>query len=121
MAKSKRKIAFENVCDYCGKSFKTSMPFAKFCSDNHRKYFAYRKSMYEKVIHKKSIEESDNLIRELLVIGANKNANIDELIEKITKAAKKLEAHKKIKDNIDGYVKEFIKKDVKHKKNLKNK
>jgi len=115
MKKLKREVAFKNVCDYCNKEFNTAMPFAKFCSDNHRKYFAYRKNIYQKTIHRKSINESDELIAELLKMGASKNTTLEALIAKITLAAKKIEACKEIKDNIDHYVKEFIKKDEKTK------
>ncbi|CAN5465180.1 hypothetical protein BH10BAC1_BH10BAC1_11580 [soil metagenome] len=120
MKKNKREVAFKNVCDYCNKEFTTSMPFARFCSDNHRKYFAYRKNIYEKTIHKQSINESDELIEELLKMGASNETTLEDLIEKSTKAAKKIKAYKKIKDNIDYYVKEFIQKaNSKSKKNSK--
>lgn len=119
MKKPKREIAFKNVCDYCNKEFKTSMPFARFCCDNHRKYFAYRKNIYEKTIHQKSIDESDKLIADLLKMGDSKDTTLEDLIEKITKAAKRIEAYKKVKDNIDHYVIEFIRKDEKTKRKKK--
>ena|ERR1035437_7342465 len=116
---SKRKVAFKNVCDYCNKEFKTSMPFARFCSDNHRKYYANRKRRYEKIIQQKAIEESDRLIEELLKIGANDKPDFDELIKKITKANQRIKAYKEVRDNIDQYTKEFIKDEAKSKKHNK--
>jgi len=107
--KNTRKKAFTNFCDYCGIEFKTSMPFAKFCSNNHRKYFANCKRIYEKTIQQKAIEQSDNLISQLLKISASKNISLDEVVDKINNARKQIEAYTKIKDNIDNHVKEFIK------------
>ena len=81
MAKLKRKIAFSKVCEYCEKSFKTSMPFAKFCCPNHRKYFDNKKKKMLIVSLKKSVlklEKKMNLTiieLELIIFSLKKTFN----------------------------------------------
>ncbi len=112
MDKPKRKVAFKNVCDYCGKEFKTAMPFAKFCSDNHRKYYAHYKKKVERDIKGFAIEDAQNLMEELREILEN-NSNNTNLLKKVTialsNATKKMKGIMNFKNNVGRLVKIEIK------------
>lgn len=113
MKKPKRKVAFKNVCSYCEKEFKTAMPFAKFCSDNHRKYYAHYKKKVESDIKEFAIEDAQTLMEELRVI-LEKNSNNTNLLKKVTKtlsnATKKMKTIHNFKNNVDRLVKIEIEK-----------
>lgn len=112
MKKPKRKVAFKNVCDYCGKEFKTAMPFAKFCSDNHRKYYSNYKNKVESDIKGFAIEDAENLIEELNEILV-KNSNNTNLLKEVTKtlsnATKKMKTIQNFKNDVHRLVKIEIK------------
>lgn len=112
MDKPKRKVAFKNVCEYCGKEFKTAMPFAKFCSNNHRKYYSNYKKKVETGIKEFAIEDAQNLIEQLSEILEN-NSNNSNLLKEVTKtlsnATKKMKTIQNFKNNVDRLVKIEIK------------
>ena len=113
MKKPKRKIAFKNVCEYCNKEFKTAMPFAKFCCDNHRKYYSNYKKKVEHDIKGFVIEDAKNLMDELREILEKENNKLNLLIKatkKISDATKKMQTNMDFKNNIDCLVKIEIKK-----------
>src|ERR1035437_1929765 len=109
MPKTKRKIAFNNECDYCGKFFNTSMPFARFCCDNHRKYFANYKKQFEMAFQKKALTELENMVIELSNAVTKKKSEVKNIGQKTSAAAARMSAMRQAKENIDELVKEFIK------------
>ena len=106
--KSKRKIVFLRRCSFCGKDFKTSMPFTKFCSANHRKYFSHYKRMFEMAIQEKAIEEIENLTDDLREMGIAHIGREKELAERMSKSKGKMIIYKKVKDSLEDLVKNFI-------------